>query len=305
MRNSGSSIRVRHCEYIGDIPGSTTFSAVGYKINPGLSSVFPWLSGLAILYESYTVHDLKFRFSTMKSTATNGTVMGAVDFDAADAAPSAKAQMMAYKGAVRSAPWAEFEVHCAPDDLQKFKKRFVRNDTLASNLDIKTYDVGQLFIATDGEADTSTIGELYVEYDITFQTPQLISNPGSSSVLYLYLRNLSSTKTDLFGSSPSPYTGFGTDVTLATNTVTFAAAGTFFVHIRLSGTGLTTSLDTSSSTATINSQDVCVNSGGTLMTRTFTVDATAGQTLVYDASGFSSVTSSYIYISDWQNGVPP
>lgn len=44
---------VRHREFIGDIPASAVFESTGEFINPGLSTVFPWLSTVAQNFEEW------------------------------------------------------------------------------------------------------------------------------------------------------------------------------------------------------------------------------------------------------------
>jgi len=54
------------------------------------------------------------------------------------------------------------------------KRRFTRPGPLAANLDIKTYDVGSLFVCTvDGSGPNIPWGKLWVEYDIDLYIPQL------------------------------------------------------------------------------------------------------------------------------------
>lgn len=166
-------VRIRHREYLADVAGSVAFANTAFAINPGLAASFPWLSAIAVRFESYIFRRLRFEYETQRSTATNGTVMMAVDFDAADAAPTTKTGIMSYHNAVRSAVWDECCYNSDAGDLRKFGvQRFIRSAGLAANLDIKTYDVGNLNIATQGEADTTAIGELYVEYDVELITPQ-------------------------------------------------------------------------------------------------------------------------------------
>lgn len=138
-------IRVHHREYIGDVNGSVNFSVTRYAINPGLQSVFTWLAPVANQYESYLFRNLAFEFETQKSANTSGSIMLAVDFDASDSAPANKQQLMSYHDSVRSAVWNECCFTCDQRDLQKFGvQRYVRSGALAANLDIKTFDVGNL-----------------------------------------------------------------------------------------------------------------------------------------------------------------
>lgn len=163
---------IRHKEYVADVPGSVLFSAITYGINPGLPLAFPWLNTISVGYESYRFKRLSYIFNSSKSTATNGSVMMAVDFDPTDAAPTTKSQMLAYNNAIRGPAWQTFEYKCSAQDLAKFNQKFLRYGTLSSTQDALLYDVGTFFIATSGFADTSVIGELHVDYEVELITPQ-------------------------------------------------------------------------------------------------------------------------------------
>lgn len=174
------TISVTHREYIADVVAGAagSFTNTQLHINPGLFAMFIWLSVIANRFEGYVFRKLKFCFESACSTNRSGTVMLAVDFDSADQAPTTKAQMLAFQGAVRSNVWDECSYTCTPANLTKFKQYFVRAALPAANLDIKTYDVGCLNIATAGTSvDALQCGELYVEYTVDLFTPQLTSAP--------------------------------------------------------------------------------------------------------------------------------
>lgn len=166
------SIRVRHREFLWDIVGSVEFAYDQFAVNPGLAETFPWLSAIANRYESYRFHKLRFVYEPATSTATSGAVMMACDYDASDSGPNTKTVLMAYKNAQRSAPWAACENVSDISDMRKVPTYYVRSGVVAST-DIKTYDVANFFIATNGQASATDIGELYVEYDVELLTPQL------------------------------------------------------------------------------------------------------------------------------------
>jgi len=165
-------VRVRHREYIADVAGSVAFAANSYVVNPGIVATFPWLSVLAANFESYKFNNLCFQFSTEKSASTNGSLMIAIDYDANDAAPTTKTIMMSYHNAVRCPVWSETKYVADRPDLQKLPQRYIRAGAVTGT-DLKTYDVGNLFVSTAGCADTSALGELYVIYDVELITPQL------------------------------------------------------------------------------------------------------------------------------------
>lgn len=171
MTTQTNGTTVTHREFIGDIAGSVDYATNGYALNPGLASTFPWLSKIAANYESYVFRKLSFQYETAVATTTAGTVMMAVDYDATDLAPTSKQSLMAYAQAQRSAPWQESSFNCRGGDLTKFaRERYIR--TSSGGGDLKTYDVGNLFVATQGTPATD-LGELYVTYTVILRTPQV------------------------------------------------------------------------------------------------------------------------------------
>lgn len=76
------------------------------------------------------------------------------------------------EGATRSSVWTHQSCTASQKNLRKFGvQRFIRNEEPLGTGDIKTYDVGKLYVATQGTGNL-TVGELYVTYDITLHTPQ-------------------------------------------------------------------------------------------------------------------------------------
>lgn len=169
----GGSCNIKHVEYVSDVTGSAVFASTAVAIQPGLVSSFPWLSNIARRFETYHFRVLRIWYLVESATSETGFILYAVDYDAADAAPTSKLQAMSYEESVRGVPWEEFCHVCQSANLSKYKQYYVRNAALASNLDIKTYDVGNLFICTGGNVGTAGRGELYFEYDIDLFTPQL------------------------------------------------------------------------------------------------------------------------------------
>jgi hypothetical protein len=176
LRTTREGVIVTHREYIQDITRTTnTFTVDTIAVNAGLASAFPWLSQVAGRFESYTFERLDFIYEPMVPTTQAGSVMMAVDFDAADAAPANKTTIMSYKGATRSAPWQASRLVCSAIDRTKMvPERYVRTAALVGSYDIKTYDMGTLFVSTVGTgAATVNLGELYVEYTVRLRTPQI------------------------------------------------------------------------------------------------------------------------------------
>jgi len=201
-----------------------------------------------------------------------------IDYDAADAAPTSSLQLASFWGTRDSAVWQNTDFSADTQDLQKFGvKRYLRYGNLASNLDIKTYDVGNFFIASEDCADTSNIGILYVEYDVEFQTPQL----DASALISSNSAKISATapvKTNLFDGG-STITG-GLPVAAAGNTITFNKSGQFLVEAEFTGTGLSAAPVTTGSTSTFVVDDLAIANAGVTGILIVFVSALPGQTFV-------------------------
>lgn len=271
--------RVVHREYIQDIAGSVAFAAVALSINPGLASTFPWLSNIARNYESYRFRKLKFCYETESSTATIGTLMLVVDYDAADPAPTSKAQAMTYRSAVRSAPWAMCCHDSLLEDLSKLKSEFIRGGLNPAGTDIKTYDIGTLYICTQGESNTNNIGELYVEYDIELLTPQLNSNVGVGEALSGVWNNLAVASGTPSAGNSLPATLSNAPGTSNVSTWTFQQSWSGTVSYDFVGTTLANSGGITG-TATLDTRGNVVNATDTVVLGYSFISAIPGQTVI-------------------------
>jgi hypothetical protein len=298
---NGSRI-LKFKEYVGDIAGSVAFSATSYPVQPGLPDLFAWLNSQSIFYQEYIFKSLKFCFETEKSTATTGKVLFAFQPDAADSNPSSKQEMLENQYKAGGAPWEAFMLDIAKKvPFALGKRRFVRSGDLADNLDIKTYDIGKLVVATQGMADTSDVGELYVEYEIQLYTP--IQSLQSLALTFSKTISGGGTVSDTAYLGDAAVLTGGLPVTATGNTLTFNRVGKYILVSRLTGTGLFTVMTPvlSSSTATVVRTAGLSNAAanaGTSSTWNGTVNVTArGQTAVldYDTQATTvSASASYI-----------
>jgi hypothetical protein len=238
--NSLATNRISHREYIGEVSGSVDFTTNQYSINPGLPATFPWLWALASRYEHYRFASLSFEYRTQAPTTTTGAVMLAFDYNVDDSAPASKQEMLSYHGTVRAAPWTSATCSASHKGLT------TRNDYLTRNgyvSDAKLYDIGNFFIATVGQADTSVIGELWVNYTIEFGTP---ASDGQYPAGWLFCDGtISSFQPDLGDwfpslsstSGPLPCSVVEANYTWATNTssygLEFSMSGSFLLSFEV------------------------------------------------------------------------
>lgn len=209
-RNSSSNRRewvISEDEYIGavTVANQPNFNNVSYPVNPGQVTSFPWLSTVASRFEKYHFEFLEFYYKREVSEfATNGQVgkvMLSFDADASDAPPGTKTQIEATEPHRDGMPCENIRLVIPPKMFNKFNDGyFIRPAGLPGAADIKTYDIGNLNIATQGILNNVEIGELHVRYRVKLMIPvienagapannsvaQLIESPGISPATTVY-----------------------------------------------------------------------------------------------------------------------
>lgn len=229
-------------EYVQDIissPTTVTFNAERFPVQPGLSTLFAWLADQAINYQEYRFRRLSFRFESSQTTGIAGKVMYAFSPDAADPVPVNKQEMLEYGVKGKCDVWQEFEMS-VPVSEALGAKRYIRSGSLAANLDIKTYDIGALFVASSGiVATNANLGELYVKYEVELMTPVVQSLAAAQARSAKVVAGGTITESLPFGDDPT-ITG-GLDVTVATgNYLQFNRVGNYLIEMEVTGVALQT-----------------------------------------------------------------
>jgi hypothetical protein len=167
-------------------------------VNPGLSSVFPWLAQIAQFYDEYQFEQLVFEFRSLVTegnSAAGGSVIMACQYNVLNNTFTNKQTMENYDYAVSGKVTESMTlgVECHPDK-RNFEQLFVRTGAVPVNTDQKTYDVGLLQIAVAGTPTTAQalgLGELWVHYRVKLSKTKLLGgnlvslNGGSAnSALY-------------------------------------------------------------------------------------------------------------------------
>jgi hypothetical protein len=179
ITSSSNGFRIRHREYLGPQTGSALSFAVTRSefINPSNAALFPWLSAIASRFESYKFHKLRTHYVPTCPTTKQGFMGVAIDFNVYDSPPTSKQQMLQYQSVVTGPCWAEFDQEYKRDDLQKRKTYFCDNAAVSTGARAM-FHTGQLFIASGGVDGTLTnLGDLYLDYDIEFMTPEYNTAP--------------------------------------------------------------------------------------------------------------------------------
>jgi len=205
QRSSHDEQRIVHREKVSKLvtPGTGAFTILAaLSLNPGVAATFPWLSNEAAGWESYRFNRLRAIWVPTSGTAVAGDIMMAPDYDAADAAPGSETNMSAYTDAEEANVWARFACDMESDLLNgESRRKFVRTGALAANLDIKTYDSGNLFVASTDDAAANT-GKLWLEYDVTLYNPHV--PPGGFQAAGTLTGNGTAAAGTPFGTGPVP-----------------------------------------------------------------------------------------------------
>lgn len=178
-RSSGpGSVCISHRELIeGSILGYTAFTvAASYNLQPGSNKTFPWLSIQAAQYEQYRFRKLQFIYVPIVGTSVAGDVMMLADYNVSDPPPLVETDALDHPGAKTGSLW---ETHIFKCDISKMHalgpRKFIRTAAVAG--DQKTFDCGNFHLCVNNSGITTSIGKLFVEYEVEFYVPQI--NPRS------------------------------------------------------------------------------------------------------------------------------
>jgi hypothetical protein len=189
LTNRTAAFNVSHTEMCCSISNQVEAVAHSYLINPKNDEIFPWLSTLAHCFETYEFRKLNFFYRPTCPTNYGGSVSMAIDWDwddERDPVPNERRILMTYKGAVSGNVWDGLELRSAPLELKSNYRRLFTSIHQAADSTL-----GRLIVWTEGAIETKQVGDLWVDYDITFYTPQIdtdveeyraeISNTGPTS----------------------------------------------------------------------------------------------------------------------------
>lgn len=279
-RAGANAIVVRHREYVASVTSSVLYSCSSVSLNPGLGATFPWLSLVACAYEKYRFRQLRFIYKPQCGSSSSGSFWMAIDTDASDPTPSSKAVIASYANAAMGSIWSPLSVQYPIKNIDNMKQWYTRPG-LVPNTDVKMYDVGNLYFATEGAAGAAVVGDIFVEYTVELLVPQLVNPVVSSSA------NLATTGSTL----AQPLLNYANSVINSTVTVdnatdptssriVFSKPGTYLLTGQNYGfTGITSGPDLTGSTATVSLIDSIWNAAQTA--GQFALIVTVGAALQY------------------------
>jgi hypothetical protein len=188
--------------------------------------------------------------------------------------------------------YAQDALACLPSQALNAteKKKYIRTGGLAPNLDIKTYDSGNLHVITlDGTA--VTWGKLWVEYDVELYNPQL---PPSGAIVFggQAVAGGVETAANPLGTVPilDPQ-AIGLSVDALSN-MTFQNPGTYLVSTLLTGT-VVTGIATVNGPGIVRSTQLAftVNAAGTVASQSFLIVVSLPNSVLAFSATATTVTA--------------
>jgi hypothetical protein len=285
-----------HFEKLGDVNGTSAFTTTSYSLNPGLSGTFPWMASIAENFEMYKFTRLEFWYVQATATSTTGTVYMAFDPDAVDAAPPSATALIDLNVKTVGSPYINLKLNIPPKS--KFAKDLYVRTGSVSGTDLKTYDLGNFYISTDGCNVTTKIGALFVSYSVALISPELpILN---STVSGMSILSTTPTTASLFQTPTIAGSALGT---VSGDIFTFTSSPSpLLISFEMVGTNVASSITVVASAGTITN-NFQVNSTGVGATYIGVLTgATVGTTLTF-ACTVVTATKSLLYLSVLPSGV--
>jgi hypothetical protein len=290
VTNTAGGVTVAHRSFLLPVNNSLNFAAISVPCNPGLSGSFPWLAKLARRYEQYRFKKLRFEYRSVAASSTSGVVMMSFDYDAADSGPATKAEQAQTIPNSETNVWMnnDLSVRPGPEWL------FVRAGVLATNLDVKTYDMGNMWLSSS-YGNNVTGGELYVEYTVELRRPT--DGPEVCGRYYADTTSFASA----IGTANLVQTGEAFPFVRASGTTfNVLSGGSYMIAARASGTVLTAivplpTIISGGTSAAANTIFSCVDASGLQTLHVFKVRVDSGDSIVFANAGAGTTLTAVRY----------
>ena len=183
-KGRSKAIVVRNREYVCDV--STVAGASAFHvsfdslISPVNGALFPWLSGIAGHFDTYSFKRLSFHYEPACTSATTGQVLIVPDYDPQDAAPIDWARGAAMEGANHCGAWTPLNVYCSSRGMNKRRTYYAEMPSIpmSGTQDVRECAVGRVSVCIENVSNNGTpfvgatsIGKLYVSYKVVLHEP--------------------------------------------------------------------------------------------------------------------------------------
>jgi len=164
----------------------SVFKLQSFPLNPGNSSLFPWLSLAAAGFQEYEVQgmlvDLVSEASTFAQNLALGTLMMAAEYNPIALPPANKVALLEleYSSSCKTSESLIMPIECARvNDSETHLFIALDNDYLGT--DARTFNLGEIYVGTQGApAEGAKVAEMWVTYQIACYKPKIPSLSGTT-----------------------------------------------------------------------------------------------------------------------------
>lgn len=224
--NGFKSFRLAHSEFLETVltNASGNVNTVLYNVNAGLTDDFPWLGIIGQNFEYYRMLSLVYRYVPICTTTTSGGITMTFNYDSNEPAFANQDTMAAYEGSTTGALWTQVGIKFirALEQKQRDGKYFIRTGAQPENTDIREYDVATFQYRVDNAPANTTLGRLYVDYDVEFMCPRS-AQPEATASYYA----TSDGGADTYFNSAAPIRGYLPKTTASAGYPSAALSGPF------------------------------------------------------------------------------
>jgi len=240
IKNRNGCALVSHREFVADLQDlSTGFTAQLFSINPGLSTLFPWLSTIANQYEKYSFKKCVFELKSACASSVPGSVGMVVDYDANDPVFTTEQQANQFDGAKQVQAWESTKFSLKPLDEVSVVQWYTRSGAVPVGADVKMYDVGNLNIwSTDGAGASLILSKLWVTYEVELMAPKINNPIGGNLNCAHFVGSAGMTQTNPLGTTQTTRAGTTLTYKVTTAALSIYSSGRYLVTINWAGTGL-------------------------------------------------------------------
>lgn len=185
--NKGEATIVKHREYVQDITSGTgnpsAFKRDDFSVNPGNSTLFPWLSSIAINYQEYEIRGMIVEIKTLSTDFSTsfslGSVFASADYNVLGPDPANKQQIenMEYASSAKPSCSIILPIECDPRNDSNTHLYVAKNNDYQGG-DRRLFDLCKIYIGSQGlpAATGSTIAELWISYEVALFKPIIQGN---------------------------------------------------------------------------------------------------------------------------------
>lgn len=192
--NQGEAFILNHREYIGDLlsgSGSpTAFTLQEFSLNPGNSTLLPFLAAIARNFQEYEIRGMLFELKTLSTDFSTsfslGSMFMAADYNVLGPAPTTKQMLenMEYASSSKPSQSMIMPIECDPRNNVD-THLYIAIDEQYNGGDRRLYDMAKVYIGSQGlPAQAAPIAEIWVTYEVALFKPiingNLPSDEGSS-----------------------------------------------------------------------------------------------------------------------------